>query len=132
MGLSTSYWMAISTRLLLGLLNGISGPIKAYSVEVCREEHQSLGVSLVSTAWGIGLIIGPARSGRFFWLSLQKNIPKYFLKILSLQGFLTVCLALGVFIASLWLPFKAAEYIRGEIDEVRSEVAECIQNHIYE
>ncbi|XP_074556390.1 uncharacterized protein LOC141812238 isoform X2 [Curcuma longa] len=28
--------------------------------------------------------------------------------------------------------FKAAEYTRAEIDEVRSEVADCIQDHIYE
>ncbi|XP_074588609.1 uncharacterized protein LOC141844458 [Curcuma longa] len=28
--------------------------------------------------------------------------------------------------------FNAAEYTRAEIDEVRSEVADCIQDHIYE
>ncbi|XP_074578780.1 uncharacterized protein LOC141847752 isoform X3 [Curcuma longa] len=28
--------------------------------------------------------------------------------------------------------FKAAEYTRAEIDEVRSEVADCIQDHIYD
>jgi len=28
-GLSTSYWMAIATRFLLGALNGLLGPIKA-------------------------------------------------------------------------------------------------------
>jgi hypothetical protein len=27
-GLSTSYWMAIATRFLLGALNGLLGPIK--------------------------------------------------------------------------------------------------------
>ncbi|XP_074582896.1 uncharacterized protein LOC141839127 isoform X1 [Curcuma longa] len=31
-----------------------------------------------------------------------------------------------------FLEFKAAEYTRAEIDEVRSEVADCIQDHIYE
>ncbi|XP_074578782.1 uncharacterized protein LOC141835246 isoform X3 [Curcuma longa] len=30
------------------------------------------------------------------------------------------------------LQFKAAEYTRAEIDEVRSEVADCIQDHIYD
>lgn len=62
-GLSTSYWMAIATRFLLGALNGLLGPIKAYSIEVCRPEHEALGISLVGTAWGIGLIIGPALGG---------------------------------------------------------------------
>ncbi|XP_074574907.1 putative peptide/nitrate transporter At3g43790 isoform X2 [Curcuma longa] len=108
-GLSTSYWMAISTRLLLGLLNGISGPIKAYSVEVCREEHQSLGVSLVSTAWGIGLIIGPALGG--FLAQPAEKYPKIFSQDSFFARFpyclpcaLISLLALGVFIASLWLP----------------------------
>ncbi|CAO2147531.1 unnamed protein product, partial [Urochloa humidicola] len=62
-GLSISYWMAISTRFLLGALNGLLGPIKAYAIEVCRPEHEALALSLVSTAWGIGLIIGPALGG---------------------------------------------------------------------
>ncbi|KAG8391066.1 hypothetical protein BUALT_Bualt01G0149200 [Buddleja alternifolia] len=62
-GLSTNFWMAITTRFLLGSLNGLLGPIKAYACETVREEHQSLGLSAVSTAWGTGLIIGPALGG---------------------------------------------------------------------
>ncbi|KAG8089161.1 hypothetical protein GUJ93_ZPchr0011g27117 [Zizania palustris] len=59
------YWMAIATRFLLGSLNGMLAPIKAYSIEVCRPEHQALGLSVVSTAWGIGLVVGPAIGGYF-------------------------------------------------------------------
>ncbi|KAJ3681037.1 hypothetical protein LUZ60_015526 [Juncus effusus] len=55
--------MAILTRFLLGALNGLLGPIRAYSVEVCNQEHQALGLSMYSTAWGIGLIVGPAVGG---------------------------------------------------------------------
>ncbi|GJN07074.1 hypothetical protein PR202_ga24867 [Eleusine coracana subsp. coracana] len=62
-GLSVKYWMAITTRFLLGALNGFLGPIKAYSVEVCRSEQAALGLSIVSTAWGLGVIIGPAIGG---------------------------------------------------------------------
>uniref|UniRef100_A0A453HQ71 Major facilitator superfamily (MFS) profile domain-containing protein n=1 Tax=Aegilops tauschii subsp. strangulata TaxID=200361 RepID=A0A453HQ71_AEGTS len=62
-GLSVTYWMAIATRFLLGALNGLLGPMKAYAIEVCRPEHEPLALSLVSTAWGIGLIIGPALGG---------------------------------------------------------------------
>lgn len=62
-GLSTSYWMAIMTRFLLGSLNGLLGPIKAYSVEVARPEYQAIGISLVSTAWGMGLVVGPSIGG---------------------------------------------------------------------
>uniref|UniRef100_N1R392 Putative membrane protein n=1 Tax=Aegilops tauschii TaxID=37682 RepID=N1R392_AEGTA len=62
-GLSTTYWMAIITRGLLGLLCGILGPIKAYASEVCRKEHQALGISLVTSSRSIALIIGPAIGG---------------------------------------------------------------------
>ncbi|KDO47751.1 hypothetical protein CISIN_1g011424mg [Citrus sinensis] len=62
-GLSVNFWMAVLTRFLLGSLNGLLGPIKAYACEIFREEHQALGLSTVSTAWGIGLIIGPALGG---------------------------------------------------------------------
>ncbi|ONM32474.1 transporter of mugineic acid1 [Zea mays] len=47
-GLSVQYWMAITTRLLLGALNGMLAPIKAYSIEICRPEHHALGLSVVS------------------------------------------------------------------------------------
>ncbi|CAH2080668.1 unnamed protein product [Thlaspi arvense] len=62
-GLSVNFWMAICTRFLLGSLNGLLGPIKAFAVEIFRNEYQALGLSTVSTAWGIGLIIGPALGG---------------------------------------------------------------------
>ncbi|XP_020580394.1 protein ZINC INDUCED FACILITATOR-LIKE 1-like [Phalaenopsis equestris] len=62
-GLSTSYWMAIMTRFLLGSLNGLLGPIKAYAVEVAPPEYQAIGISLVSTAWGMGLVVGPSIGG---------------------------------------------------------------------
>ncbi|TVU27107.1 hypothetical protein EJB05_29687, partial [Eragrostis curvula] len=72
-GLSVKYWMAITTRLLLGALNGILAPIKAYSIEVCRDEHQALGLSIVSTAWGLGVIIGPAIGGYLAQETLHKH-----------------------------------------------------------
>uniref|UniRef100_A0A0D9XWM0 Major facilitator superfamily (MFS) profile domain-containing protein n=1 Tax=Leersia perrieri TaxID=77586 RepID=A0A0D9XWM0_9ORYZ len=63
-GVSTHYWMAITTRFLIGSLNGLLGPRRAYAIEVCRPEHQAIGLSLVSTSWAIGLIIGPAIANR--------------------------------------------------------------------
>ncbi|PRQ55950.1 putative major facilitator superfamily [Rosa chinensis] len=108
-GLSVNFWMAIITRFLLGSLNGLLGPIKAYASEVFREEHQALGMSTVSTAWGIGLIIGPALGG-FFAQPAEKyptifsadsvfgRFP-YFLPCLCISLF-----ALGITIACFWLP----------------------------
>ncbi|WCJ19140.1 zinc induced facilitator-like 1 [Euphorbia peplus] len=108
-GLSVNFWMAITTRFLLGSLNGLLGPIKAYAAEIFREEHQSLGMTTVSTAWGIGLIIGPALGGFlaqpaelypniFSKESLFGRFP-YFLPCLCISVF-----ALGVTVACFWLP----------------------------
>ncbi|XP_021316535.1 protein ZINC INDUCED FACILITATOR-LIKE 1 isoform X2 [Sorghum bicolor] len=72
-GLSVKYWMAISTRFLLGALNGFLAPVKAYSIEVCRPEQQALGISVVSTAWGMGVIIGPALGGYLAQETLHKH-----------------------------------------------------------
>ncbi|KAF5806239.1 putative MFS transporter superfamily [Helianthus annuus] len=35
----------------------------AYALELFRDEYQALGLSAISTSWGIGLIIGPALGG---------------------------------------------------------------------
>ncbi|CAN1804376.1 Protein ZINC INDUCED FACILITATOR-LIKE 1 [Linum perenne] len=108
-GLSGNFWMAIIMRSLLGCLNGLIGTIKAYASEIFREDQQALGFSTVSTAWGIGLIIGPALGG--FLAQPAEKYPNLFSKD-SLFGrfpYLLPSLAislitLGVTIASLWLP----------------------------
>ncbi|XP_039847064.1 probable peptide/nitrate transporter At3g43790 isoform X1 [Panicum virgatum] len=62
-GLSLNYWMALTTRCLLGVMCGYLGPIKAYATEVCRKEYNHLALAVVSSSRGIGLIIGPAIGG---------------------------------------------------------------------
>ncbi|XP_072975746.1 probable peptide/nitrate transporter At3g43790 [Typha angustifolia] len=108
-GLSTSYWMAIVTRALLGLLCGLLGPIKAYASEVCRKEHQALGLSLVTSSRAIALVIGPAIGG--FLSQPAEKYPRIFSQE-SLFGrfpYFLPCLcisliAVGAFIACFWLP----------------------------
>ncbi|XP_021826755.1 protein ZINC INDUCED FACILITATOR-LIKE 1-like isoform X2 [Prunus avium] len=108
-GLSVNFWMAISTRFLLGCLNGILGPIKAYASEVFREEHQAIGMSAVSTAWGIGLIIGPALGG--FLAQPAEKYPNIFTQssIFGRFPYFLPCLSISVFafggaISCCWLP----------------------------
>ncbi|MQM12002.1 hypothetical protein Taro_044916 [Colocasia esculenta] len=108
-GLSTSFWMAVSTRFLLGALNGLLGPIKAYAIEISRQEHQAIGISLISTAWGIGLIVGPAIGG--FLAQPAEKFPDIFSRE-SLFGrfpYFLPCLCISLFavvvtFASFWLP----------------------------
>ncbi|XP_038707119.1 probable peptide/nitrate transporter At3g43790 isoform X2 [Tripterygium wilfordii] len=108
-GLSTSFWMALTMRFLLGCFNSLLGTIRAYASEVCREEHQALGLSVVSTSRGIGLIIGPAIGGFlaqpaekypnvFAESSIFGRFP-YFLPCLLISGY-----AMGAIIACSWLP----------------------------
>ncbi|KAJ8635318.1 hypothetical protein MRB53_009585 [Persea americana] len=108
-GLSANFWMAISMRFLLGSFNGLLGPIKAYASEVCRPEYQALSMSLISTSWGIGLIIGPALGG--FLAQPAEKFPNLF-SVDSLFGrfpyFLpclcTSVLAMVVSVVCIWLP----------------------------
>ncbi|XP_040384806.1 protein ZINC INDUCED FACILITATOR 1 isoform X1 [Oryza brachyantha] len=108
-GLSVRYWMAIATRFLLGALNGMLAPVKAYSIEVCRPEHQALGLSIVSTGWGIGLVVGPAIGGYF--AQPAKQYPNIFSEksIFGRFPYFLPCLcisliALVVLISCIWLP----------------------------
>uniref|UniRef100_A0A803Q474 Major facilitator superfamily (MFS) profile domain-containing protein n=1 Tax=Cannabis sativa TaxID=3483 RepID=A0A803Q474_CANSA len=108
-GLSTNFWMAISTRFLLGSLCGILGPMRAYASEICRKEYQALGMSIISTAWGIGLVIGPALGG--FLAQPAEKFPRIFSKE-SLFGrfpYFLPCLVISTFalvvtILCYWLP----------------------------
>ncbi|KAL3629947.1 Protein ZINC INDUCED FACILITATOR 1 [Castilleja foliolosa] len=109
-GFSVNYWMALMTRFLLGSLNGLLGPIKAYACETVREEHQSLGLSAVSTAWGTGLIIGPALGG-YLAQNPAEKFPGIFASD-SLFGrfpYLLPCLVISLFaafvtVACFWIP----------------------------
>ncbi|XP_057437385.1 protein ZINC INDUCED FACILITATOR-LIKE 1-like [Lotus japonicus] len=108
-GLSTNFWMAIITRFLLGCGNGIIGPVKAYATELFREEDQAIGLSTVSAAWAIGLIIGPALGGYLAQpvVKYPHIFPKdsfwdkfpYFLPCFIISG-----LAIPVLIACIWIP----------------------------
>ncbi|CAK8566793.1 unnamed protein product [Lathyrus sativus] len=128
-GLSTSFWMAIITRFLLGSLNGILGPVKAYATELFREEHQAIGLSTVSAAWGIGLIIGPALGGYlaqpaekypeiFSKGSFCDKFP-YFLPCFIISGF-----ALAIAIVCIWIP----ETLHNHSGNESRDDAEAIEN----
>ncbi|KAI6676714.1 hypothetical protein NL676_037510 [Syzygium grande] len=96
-GLSVNFWMAIAMRFLLGSLNGLLGPIKAYATEIFREEYQALGVTAVSTAWGIGLIVGPAVGG--YLAQPAEKFPSIFSKesVFGRFPYFLPCLAISLF-----------------------------------
>ncbi|XP_021316602.1 protein ZINC INDUCED FACILITATOR-LIKE 1 isoform X2 [Sorghum bicolor] len=107
-GLSVHYWMAVATRFLLGSLNGLLGTLRAYAVEVSRPEHHAIGLSLISTSWAIGLILGPSIGG--YLAQPTEKYPKlfpanslfgrfpYFLPCLCITVF-----CLGILFSCVWL-----------------------------
>ncbi|KAF8725443.1 hypothetical protein HU200_019965 [Digitaria exilis] len=108
-GVSMKYWMAITTRLILGALNGMLAPIKAYSIEICRPEHHALGLSIVSTAWGIGLVVGPSIGG--YLARPAQQYPNIFSDKSTFGRFpyLLPCLCISFFaavvlVSCIWLP----------------------------
>ncbi|KAI9115297.1 hypothetical protein K1719_013616 [Acacia pycnantha] len=131
-GLSTSFWMAVSSRFLLGILNGSLGPTKAYATEIFREEYQALGLSTVSAAWGMGLVLGPALGGYlaqpveqyshvFPKGSLFDKFP-YFLPCFIISAF-----ALVVLVACIWLPETLHNH---KVTDESNEDAEALENEI--
>ncbi|KAL3696231.1 hypothetical protein R1sor_010307 [Riccia sorocarpa] len=75
-GSTNSFWVALAARFLYGAFNGMLGPLKAYSSEVCNEENQAWGVSTITTSWNLGLIIGPAMGG--YLARPAVNFPRMF------------------------------------------------------
>lgn len=134
-GLSLNYWMAITTRFLLGSLNGLLGPIRAYASEVISEEYEALALSAVSTAWGIGLIIGPALGGYlaqpaekfpniFAEESIFGRFP-YFLPCLCISFF-----ALVITIVCFWLPETL--HVHDEVNATQEESHDTLEAASYE
>ncbi|KAK6140485.1 hypothetical protein DH2020_025766 [Rehmannia glutinosa] len=81
----------------------------AYACETVREEHQSLGLSAVSTAWGTGLIIGPALGG--FLAQSAEKFPGIFASdsLFARFPYLLPCLIISLFaaivtVACFWIP----------------------------
>ncbi|XP_024977876.1 protein ZINC INDUCED FACILITATOR-LIKE 1-like isoform X2 [Cynara cardunculus var. scolymus] len=128
-GFSVNYWMAIITRFLLGFLNGLLGPIKAYACELFREEHQALGLSSISTSWGIGLIVGPALGG--FLAQPAEKFPSL-VSPDSLFGrfpYLLPCLCISIFalvvtIGAIWLPETLHFHKKDELESATHDAME--------
>ncbi|PNT64233.1 hypothetical protein BRADI_4g26354v3 [Brachypodium distachyon] len=124
-GLSVNYWMAISTRFLIGSLNGLIGPIRAYAIEICRPEHQAIALSLVSTSWAIGLIIGPTIGG--YLAQVPENysdviVFPYFLPSLCISFFCFVIL-----ISCIWLPETLHNH---KADKMGDQTSESSISHL--
>lgn len=108
-GFSTTFWMALLSRFLLGTFNGLLGTIRAYISEICTEEQQAFGMSLVGTMWGLGLIIGPAIGGYLAQPSSKYPVIFPTGSIFDEFPYALPCLCISAFAAvslimSFWVP----------------------------
>ncbi|CAM9510449.1 unnamed protein product, partial [Pylaiella littoralis] len=62
-GLSNSFAMAVASRFILGLTNGIMAAVRTMTQEVCGPEHVVIGTTYVLGSKGAGLVIGTAIGG---------------------------------------------------------------------
>lgn len=109
------------------------GPIRAYASEICRKEYQALGMSIITTSWGIGLVIGPAL-GRFLAQPVEKY-PKIFStgSIFGKFPYLLPCLLISIFalvvsVACFWIPETMHIHNGHKNEQENSENGENIKN----
>ena len=62
-GMSTSFTMAMVTRVIHGLVNGNIGIAKAVVGEITDKSNEAKGFAVISLAWGCGCLIGPFFGG---------------------------------------------------------------------
>eukprot|EP00261_Vitis_vinifera_P038372 XP_019079615.1 PREDICTED: protein ZINC INDUCED FACILITATOR 1-like [Vitis vinifera] len=119
---STAFSLEIPNYYLPWMMFTLLGPIMAYATEIFREEYQALGLSTINTAWGVGLIIGPALGG--FLAQPAEKYPNIFSKesIFGRFPYFLPCLctsvyAFGITIACCWL--QETLHTHNENDKLR-------------
>lgn len=70
-GLGGALWVLILGRLIGGLTSGNLATASAYIADVSKPEERTKNFSIISTAWSLGLILGPGLGGIFGQISLE-------------------------------------------------------------
>jgi DHA1 family tetracycline resistance protein-like MFS transporter len=59
-GIGGALWVLIAARLIDGITGGNHSVASAYIADVSTPEERAKNFALVGTAWGVGLVLGPA------------------------------------------------------------------------
>ncbi|KAL6326358.1 hypothetical protein AAG906_007863 [Vitis piasezkii] len=128
---STAFSLEIPNYYLPWMMFTLIGPIMAYATEIFREEYQALGLSIINTAWGVGLIIGPALGG--FLAQPAEKYPNIFSKesIFGRFPYFLPCLcisvyAFGITIACCWL--QETLHTHNENDKLRKNSCNALED----
>lgn len=69
--LGGSLWVLFLGRLIGGITSGNLSTSNAYIADISKPEERSKNFAMISTAWSLGLILGPMLGGVFGELSLE-------------------------------------------------------------
>lgn len=98
-GLGGSIFMLLLGRLIGGITAGNLSTASAYIADVSKPGERSKNFAIISTAWSLGLILGPAMGGIFGQLSLET--PALVAAVLACLNVL-----LGIFLLPESLPVE--------------------------
>jgi multidrug resistance protein len=70
-GLGGSLWVLLLGRIIGGITSGNLSTSSAYIADISKPEERSKNFATISTAWSLGLILGPALGGVFGQFSLE-------------------------------------------------------------
>ena len=96
-GIGGSLWVLFLGRLIGGISGGNLSTASAYIADVSKPEERSKNFAIISSAWSLGLILGPAIGGMFGQFSLET--PAYAAAVIS-----SITVILGIFLLTESLP----------------------------
>jgi multidrug resistance protein len=70
-GFGGSLWVLFLGRLIGGITSGNLSTSNAYIADISKPEERAKNFAMISTAWSLGLILGPTLGGIFGELSLE-------------------------------------------------------------
>ncbi|KAH3890596.1 hypothetical protein DPMN_014681, partial [Dreissena polymorpha] len=122
-GFTTSITFAIITRLFSGLVNGTVGTSKTILYEISDNTNQAVGMSIISVAWGMGMMVGPAVGG--YLANPCKRYPEmfpsegFFFKFpYFLPGFIAFCLCFLPFVLDIFFLPETLNMKKTEVEVI--------------
>jgi DHA1 family tetracycline resistance protein-like MFS transporter len=91
-GIGGALWVLFLSRLVDGITAGNQSTAAAYIADISTPETQARNFALIGTAWGVGLVVGPALGAALGQVDLAA--PAYTAAAIALIGALVCAVAL--------------------------------------
>lgn len=109
-GVADSLVMLFAARMILGALTGMNVAAKGYVADITTAEERAGGMGLVSAAYSVGFIFGPAAGAFLSSTAVVSNANDVLPAILTVTKFTLPCFAAAAIslvnfsMAYVWLP----------------------------